>query len=55
MLESRGEKLVFWGDLLHVADVQLPRPDITIAFDIDPKQAAMTRRQAFADAVKGGY
>lgn len=55
VLESHGEKLVFWGDLLHVADVQLPRPDITIAFDIDPKQAATARKMAFADAVKGGY
>lgn len=54
-LESKGEKLVFWGDLLHVADVQLPRPDITIVFDIDPKVAAQTRQRAFAQAVKGGY
>ena len=55
VLESQGEKLVFWGDLLHVADVQLPRPDITILFDIDPKAAAATRRRAFAQALKSGY
>ncbi|WP_431287324.1 MBL fold metallo-hydrolase [Roseateles chitinivorans] len=55
VLESQGEKLVFWGDLLHVADVQLPRPDVTVAFDVDPKVAAATRKQAFADALKGRY
>lgn len=55
VLESQGEKLVFWGDLLHVADVQLPRPDVTVAFDVDPKAAAATRKQAFADALKGRY
>lgn len=54
-LESKGEKLVFWGDLVHVAEVQMPDPGVTIAFDIDPKAAAATRKQAFADAVKGRY
>lgn len=54
-LESKGEKLVFWGDLLHVADVQLPRPDVTIVFDVDPHAAAATRKRAFADALKGRY
>ncbi|RYG75396.1 MAG: MBL fold metallo-hydrolase, partial [Alphaproteobacteria bacterium] len=54
-LESQGEKLVFWGDLLHVAEVQLPRPDITILFDVDPKAAADTRKRAFVQAVKEGY
>jgi glyoxylase-like metal-dependent hydrolase (beta-lactamase superfamily II) len=54
-LESKGEKLVFWGDLLHVAEVQMPDPAVTIAFDVDSKTAAATRKQAFADAVKGRY
>jgi glyoxylase-like metal-dependent hydrolase (beta-lactamase superfamily II) len=54
-LESKGEKLVFWGDLLHVAEVQFPRPDVTIVFDVDPQAAAATRRRAFADALKGRY
>jgi glyoxylase-like metal-dependent hydrolase (beta-lactamase superfamily II) len=55
VLQSKGEKLVFWGDLVHVAEVQMPRPDVTIVFDVDPKAAAATRKQAFADAVKGRY
>ena len=54
-LESKGEKLVFWGDLLHVAEVQLPRPGITILFDVDTRAAAATRQRAFAQAVKGGW
>lgn len=55
VLESKGEKLVFWGDLLHVADVQMPIPDATIVFDVDQKMAAATRKQAFADAANGRY
>jgi glyoxylase-like metal-dependent hydrolase (beta-lactamase superfamily II) len=54
-LESRGEKLVFWGDLLHVADVQLPRPGVGIAFDVDPKAAIATRKRALAEATRRRY
>ncbi len=54
-LESRGQKLVFWGDIMHVAEVQFPNPAVTIAFDSDSKAAAAQRKQAFADAAKHGY
>lgn len=55
VLESGGEKLVFLGDLVHVADVQLPQPEVTAVFDVDPKAAAAIRRKVFAEALKGGY
>ncbi|MDQ0610905.1 glyoxylase-like metal-dependent hydrolase (beta-lactamase superfamily II) [Variovorax sp. W1I1] len=54
-LESRGEKLMFWGDVLHVAEVQLAAPGVTIQYDVDPKEAAAARRRAFADAAAKGY
>lgn len=54
-LESEGAKLVFWGDLLHFAEVQLPHPEVTISFDIDSAAARRQREQAFADAAKGKY
>jgi glyoxylase-like metal-dependent hydrolase (beta-lactamase superfamily II) len=54
-LQSQGEKLLFWGDLVHVADVQMPDPAVTIAFDVDPAQAARTRKKTFANAVTGRY
>lgn len=54
-VESKGQKLVLWGDLMHVAAVQFPRPEVTIAFDTDSKAAAAQRKKAFADAAKGGY
>ena len=53
--ENRGQKIVFWGDLLHVASVQFSEPSASIAFDDDPKTAAAQRKKAFADAAKGGY
>lgn len=54
-VESKGQKLVIWGDLIHVAAVQLPEPAITIQFDSDQKKAGAERKKAFADAAKAGY
>ena len=54
-IESKGQKLVFWGDIMHVASVQLTDPSVTIQYDIDPKAAAFQRKKAFSDAAKYGY
>lgn len=54
-IESKGQKLVLWGDLLHVAAVQFPKPSVTIQFDTDSNAARAAREKALADAVKGGY
>ena len=55
VVSSKGEKLVLWGDLIHVAAVQFADPSVTIKFDTDAKAAAQERRNAFADAAKNGY
>ena len=55
VIESKGEKLVLWGDAMHVGAVQFASPAITIAFDIDTKGAAAARAKAFADAAEQGY
>ena len=48
LVESRGQKLLLIGDLIHVAAVQFDRPEVTIAFDSDPAAAAATRKTVFA-------
>lgn len=55
VVESKGQKLVLWGDLMHVAAVQFANPAVTIAFDTDSKAAAVQRQKAYADAAKNGY
>ena len=55
VVESAGQKLVLWGDLMHVAAVQFASPAVTIQFDTDSKAAAVQRQRAYADAAKGGY
>jgi glyoxylase-like metal-dependent hydrolase (beta-lactamase superfamily II) len=53
--ESRGQKIVFWGDLMHVAAVQFPEPAVTIQFDSDSDAARPAREKAYAAAAKDGY
>ena len=55
VVESNGQKLVLWGDLMHVAALQFPDPSITIKFDSDSKAAMAQRKKAFADAAKNGF
>lgn len=43
-VESEGQKLLIWGDLVHAHAVQFARPGVSIEFDIDQKQAVATRR-----------
>lgn len=51
---SNGQTLLVWGDVVHVAAVQLPRPDIGIAYDIDGPSAIKSRQQLFDNLVAKG-
>ncbi len=42
---SKGQKILFWGDTIHVQRVQLRHPELTVVFDSDPAAAAATRNQ----------
>jgi glyoxylase-like metal-dependent hydrolase (beta-lactamase superfamily II) len=54
VIESNGQKLVLWGDLMHVAAAQFADPSVTIRFDMDSVMAAAQRRKVFADAAEHG-
>jgi glyoxylase-like metal-dependent hydrolase (beta-lactamase superfamily II) len=54
-VESKGQKLVLWGDLMHVAAVQFATPPVTIQFDSDSTAAAAQRAKAYAEAASQGY
>jgi glyoxylase-like metal-dependent hydrolase (beta-lactamase superfamily II) len=55
VVESKGQKLVLWGDLMHVAAVQFASPEVAIHFDSDTKAAIAERKKAYAEAAKEGY
>jgi glyoxylase-like metal-dependent hydrolase (beta-lactamase superfamily II) len=54
VVESKGQKLVLWGDLMHVAAVQFPDPSVTLLYDSDSVMAAAQRKKVFADAAGQG-
>lgn len=43
MIASGDDSLLIWADIVHVAPVQLARPEVTIGFDVEPALAAATR------------
>jgi glyoxylase-like metal-dependent hydrolase (beta-lactamase superfamily II) len=43
VIGSDKQKLVIWGDVVHAYAVQFAKPGTSIDFDIDRKQAVMTR------------
>lgn len=55
VVESKGQKLVLIGDLIHVGAVQFEDPAITVSFDKDSKAASAERQKTFHDAARGGY
>jgi glyoxylase-like metal-dependent hydrolase (beta-lactamase superfamily II) len=53
-VESKGQKLLVIGDLIHVSAVQLDHPEVTIAFDTDGKAAVQSRERLFTEAANNG-
>ena len=45
MVESKGERLLIWGDITHVMPIQMPHPEISVTYDVDPKMAAESRKK----------
>lgn len=52
LIESGAARLLAIGDTMHVAPVQFPRPEITVAFDWDQDKARHTRLSLFDRAVQ---
>lgn len=48
-IESHGQRLRLLGDITHIAEVQLPYPEVAIDFDADEAQAAKTRKAALEE------
>jgi len=47
LVHSGNEQLLIWGDIFHIPDVQVPRPDVHVEPDSDHRQAVATRLRAF--------
>ncbi|MCF0158657.1 MAG: MBL fold metallo-hydrolase [Veillonella sp.] len=49
---SNGEKILFWGDIIHCGPVQLKHPEVAIEFDANADAARVTRDKMLKQVVK---
>jgi glyoxylase-like metal-dependent hydrolase (beta-lactamase superfamily II) len=54
LVESKGQKLLLMGDVIHVAAVQFEDPLVTIAYDVDSAKAAAARKEVLDEVAKSG-
>ncbi len=47
LVHSGSDGLLIWGDLVHLASIQLPRPNTGLIYDVDPQLACATRARMF--------
>ena len=52
LFQSEGQQLLIWGDIVHNAAVQFPKPQVTIEFDSVPAQALATRMKVLGWTAK---
>ncbi|NYE59680.1 glyoxylase-like metal-dependent hydrolase (beta-lactamase superfamily II) [Duganella sp. 1224] len=45
LVQSKGQQLLIWGDIVHVAGIQFPHPSATVKYDSSAPDAQATRRQ----------
>ncbi|WP_156955147.1 MBL fold metallo-hydrolase [Paraburkholderia caledonica] len=53
-VESDGHKMLFWGDTIHSSEVQFEHPDVSVAYDVVPAQAVMSREKLLREAAISG-
>lgn len=44
LLESGNDKMLIWGDLTHAMAIQMPYPEVSVTYDVDPVAAAASRQ-----------
>ena len=52
-LEAGGTSLLIWGDIFP--SIQSARPEVSVAFDVDPDQARHTRESLLRQAAREGW
>jgi glyoxylase-like metal-dependent hydrolase (beta-lactamase superfamily II) len=52
LIASGDERLLVWGDTVHIPEVQFARPEITMVPDTDPDTAVVARRRLFEMVAK---
>lgn len=50
-----ARRLLIWADALHLSEIQPGDPDIGLLFDLDPAEAARSRRSMLDEAARRGW
>jgi glyoxylase-like metal-dependent hydrolase (beta-lactamase superfamily II) len=50
---SKGQKILFFGDIIHAQSVQLRHPEVSVVFDINPTAAVATRKKLLPTLLDG--
>ena len=45
LIDGGKKKIMIWGDITHITELQLRYPSVTISYDVDPEQAWKTREK----------
>ncbi len=46
VVKDGDNRLLIWGDLTHAMVVQMPHPEISVTYDVDPNMARISRMEA---------
>lgn len=52
LISSKSQQLLVWGDIVHVAAIQLPHPEATVKYDSSEANAQTTRARLLALATQ---
>jgi glyoxylase-like metal-dependent hydrolase (beta-lactamase superfamily II) len=47
VISSGDKSMIVWGDTVHVPEIQVAAPHVTMQFDVDPEAAAKARQMIF--------
>lgn len=53
-VSNGGQTMMLWGDIIHAKAVQMPDPEVAIHFDVDQKQAVLTRERVLRQVAQEG-
>lgn len=52
LLDSEGDRLLIWGDVVHLPALQFSHPEASVIYDLDSEMAAASRRHVLDMAAK---
>jgi glyoxylase-like metal-dependent hydrolase (beta-lactamase superfamily II) len=54
LIQSGGKRMLVWGDIVHLASVQMARSDASLVFDVEPTLARTSRERVLEFSAAGG-